>query len=212
MNGYWWKQPLPPQRLRQATSVANGLSRLLGTRFNVDLADNTASAIEQLAPQHDVVLLDLGLGDDDPGGLACLTRMRALGYDAAICIYTAHLERPLINETLARGATDFVLKVADPGDLLRCLDRLVALRHGIPPRGGPFAHSGYLISFGTSAEERDLLSRYHNTDYPPLKSLAFDLGISERALSKRFKRIRSRLGLDHQNQLVSLLTTLASFG
>jgi two-component system response regulator QseB len=120
--------------------VASGIvSGLRLHAITVDHADTAATAVSTLdAGYHDLVVLDLGLPDED--GLSLLRRWRQAGRAVPILVLTA---RDALEDRLAglrSGADDYVLKPFDLDELvarLQALQRRAAGRSVDVVRHGP---------------------------------------------------------------------------
>ena len=91
------------------------------------------------------------------------------------------------------------------------------LRHDVErifrdPAGEGGAFHVYLRSRRLCLDQRSLLEAFAGSGYSLPKELGFDLGRSENSIQKSLARIRARLELDNNAQLVRLLTVLSGFG
>ena len=111
--------------------IARLVGLLLGAGYEIDRAADAEVAIERvLAVPHDVVLVELVLGDDLSGdaGLAFLRRLRKVAPDLGAIAFTA---LPTVAATVAAmraGAFDVLRKTAGQGELRAAVERAVA--HG----------------------------------------------------------------------------------
>ncbi|KFC75427.1 putative two-component response regulator (QseB/CopT-like) [Bosea sp. LC85] len=88
--------------------------------FRVDVAGSAREAEDALAvEQPDVIVLDLGLPDED--GLVLLSRLRKLGRTTPILVVTARAGLNQRIDGLDRGADDYLGKPAAPAEIAaRC--------------------------------------------------------------------------------------------
>jgi DNA-binding NtrC family response regulator len=108
--------------------VRDSLVEILGSRgFEARPADSVAQALEHLgrAPV-DVVLSDLRMPGAD--GLELVRRMQTVAPDVPVVILTGHGTVTSAVECLKAGASDYILKPAEPEALDVALDRALAGR------------------------------------------------------------------------------------
>ena len=85
--------------------------------FEVTQVDTLAGASEVVGPQHQVIILDLGLPDSK--GLGAV---QELSRNAPLVVLTGSDDRALALEAISLGAQDYLLKdEMRPGRLCRCL-------------------------------------------------------------------------------------------
>ena len=103
--------------------VRRSLGDLLGARgFDVELAGSAAQAMECLARMPvDVVLTDLQMPSGT--GLDLVRRVRGAGNEVPVLILTGHGTIASAVECVRAGASDYILKPADPDALEVALDR-----------------------------------------------------------------------------------------
>jgi len=108
--------------------VRQSLADLLGARgFDVQLAAGVDEAIAGLARMPiDVVLTDLKMPGQ--GGDALVRRVRAAYPDLPVIVLTGHGTVRSAVECLREGASDYILKPADPEALVVALDRAMSQR------------------------------------------------------------------------------------
>lgn len=100
--------------------VRAGLRALLdGDEFRVvgeaDSLDSALAVVQQEAP--DVVLMDLSLGEDAPGGAETTARLRALDNPPEVLVLTTYDTESDILRALEAGARGYLLKDAPPAEL-----------------------------------------------------------------------------------------------
>jgi len=108
--------------------VRQSLADLLGARgFDVQLAGGVDEAIAALARMPiDVVLTDLKMPGE--GGDDLVRRVRAAYADLPVIVLTGHGTVRSAVECLKEGASDYILKPADPEALVVTLDRAMSQR------------------------------------------------------------------------------------
>jgi two-component system, NarL family, response regulator YdfI len=190
--------------------VREGLRLILETNPQLEWvgeAGDGVTALEQIAVlRPDVVLLDLRLPGMD--GIAVMERVRAARLGVAVVILTTYNEDALIAEGLRAGARGFLLK--DTGrDVLfdtitaaargaALLDpQLVAraLAHPDPPSA-----AGQLLDL-TDREQQVLRAIIAGERS---KTIAVQLGISERTVKAHLASIYSKLGVDGRAAAVAV--------
>jgi len=144
--------------------VRASLGELLVSRaYDVRLEDSAESALRWIARAPvDVVLSDLRLAGAD--GLALVRRVRAIDAELPVVILTGHGTISSAVACIRAGATDYLLKPADPDVLEVCLDRALqtrALRREVAHLrdAGDQGEGGAPI--GTSALWRGVVQRVH---------------------------------------------------
>jgi two-component system response regulator AtoC len=104
---------------------------LRSRRFEASPVGSTAEALEHVARTPvDVVLSDLRMPGAD--GLELVRRMQTAAPDVPVVILTGHGNVPSAVECLKAGASDYILKPAEPEALEVALERAPACR--APPR------------------------------------------------------------------------------
>ena len=90
--------------------------------FTVDLAEAAPASVDTLHHDHDLVLLDVGLGDDD--GRDVLARIREAG-DLPVIMLTGAGEETDRIVGLKLGADDYVTKPFSPGELVARIESVL---------------------------------------------------------------------------------------
>jgi DNA-binding NtrC family response regulator len=89
--------------------------RLRADGMDVVQASSVAEALVEAAKSPDVVLLDYRLPDGD--GLTALKRLHQMEPELPVLMLTAHKDTATIVEAIKAGATDYVTKPFDVGDV-----------------------------------------------------------------------------------------------
>jgi DNA-binding NarL/FixJ family response regulator len=114
--------------------VAEGLSRLLGRRFELvgTVGDGFALVDAAKSMQPDVIVADI----DMPGltGLEAVRRLAAEGHSVRVVFLTMHADPDLAAEALRVGATGFVLKHAAGEELIAAIEHVLEGRFYVTPR------------------------------------------------------------------------------
>lgn len=107
--------------------VRRGLRALLSLENDIAVigeASDGAEAVDLYKDQHpDVVLLDLQMKPVD--GLTALRQLRALDPNARILILTSFVDAAHVTPAMDSGATGYLLKTAEPAELLAAIRRAV---------------------------------------------------------------------------------------
>ena len=108
--------------------IRHGVAQLISAESDMTVAGEAASAEELLhhpaLPTVDVVLLDVGLGDDN--GLVLIEPIRVRNARAAILILSMHAEEQFAVRVLRMGAAGYVQKNSAATEVIRAV-RTVAL-------------------------------------------------------------------------------------
>jgi DNA-binding NtrC family response regulator len=97
--------------------------RLRADQFEILEADSAQSATEQLRKSPDAVILDFRLPDGD--GLTILNRIRQNDPDLPVLMLTARTDAQTIVTAMKAGASDYVTKPFDVGDVALRLSRVL---------------------------------------------------------------------------------------
>ncbi len=177
--------------------VRDGLGRLLASVPDIEVVAAAGDGREaiQLAREHrpDVILMDLRM----PGMDGSEATRRLLEDDPAtqVVILTSFSERDEILAALDAGAIGYLLKDAEPDELIRGVR---AAAHGESPLA-PKAAREVLGSRGSVAapqltdREREVLRLV--TRGLPNKLIARELGISERTVKAHLTTVFQRIGV-----------------
>ena len=117
--------------------VRLGLTAMLDAHADVEVIGDVKDIAALLhcvsTARPDVVVLDLDLEPDGDDDMAALKGLRKHSQDTRIVVYTAHEEESRIVDALALGVEGYVLKSADPNELLKAIH--------VVHRGGTLLHS-----------------------------------------------------------------------
>ena len=180
--------------LRLALTAAGGFE-VVGEASNRDGVEEVVAAT-----RPDVLLLDLTLPEGD--ALPLLTSLRALQPGLRIIILTMHSDPESVRQTLAAGASGYLVKGARPEELFEAI-RVVA-------RGQRYLHSSvtsavvddsvrWFQSGPMSAREREIL-RLLASGRPPAE-IGQMLGISVHTVRRHIANLSEKLGLRGNNAL-----------
>ena len=177
--------------------VRDGLGRLLASVPDIEVVAAAADGAEaiRLAQEHrpDVILMDLRM----PGMDGSEATRRLLEEDPAtqVVILTSFSERDEILSALDAGAIGYLLKDAEPDEVIRGVR---AAAHGESPLAPKAARE--LLGSRSSAPASQLTDREREvlrlvTRGLPNKLIARELGISEKTVKAHLTAIFQRIGV-----------------
>jgi DNA-binding NarL/FixJ family response regulator len=182
--------------------VRAGLERLLGTTEDIEVvagAEDGVQAVE-LAAEHkpDVVLMDISM--PHLNGIEATRRIVEANEDVQVVVLTSFADRPQIVASLDAGAVGYLLKDAEPEEIIRGV-RAAAKRES------PFAPKvarTLLDARGERPEaqlsERELEVLRCVAQGLPNKLIARNLGISEKTVKAHLTRIYQQIGVTDRTQ------------
>ena len=184
--------------------VRTGLEQLLRATEDMEIAGVAEDGEQAVAlaaeSKPDVVLMDLVMPSLD--GVGATQKIVAANPDARVVVLTSFADRKRILAALDGGAVGYLLKVADPGELLRGI-RSAAQGHS--PLA-PLAASALLDdrhkrrSAEEQLTERELDVLALVGDGLPNKLIARRLEISEKTVKAHLTRVFSVLGVTDRTQ------------
>jgi DNA-binding NarL/FixJ family response regulator len=182
--------------------VRAGLERLLGTTDDIEVvagAEDGAQAVE-LAAEHkpDVVLMDISM--PHLNGIEATKQIVEGNEDLQVVVLTSFADRPQIVAALDAGAVGYLLKDAEPEEVIRGV-RAAAKRES------PFAPKVARTLLDARAErpeaqlsERELEVLRCVAKGLPNKLIARSLGISEKTVKAHLTRIYQQIGVTDRTQ------------
>jgi DNA-binding NarL/FixJ family response regulator len=179
--------------------VRHGLSELLSAAGHTvvgSLSSGGEAAAAALELEPDVVLMDLSMpGMDGVDATAAVTAARP---GTKVIVLTSFAEAPRVHAALDAGAVGYLLKDAEPEDILRALRDADA--GGVPlspraaaallPQNRPASHA---TADSLTERERDVLRLV--AAGLPNKSIARRLEISEKTVKAHLTRVFTVLGV-----------------
>lgn len=179
------------------------LARLLDAEADIDVvgtAGGGAEAIELAESQRpDVVLMDLSMPGMD--GVEATRRLCEIEPAPKVVVLTSFSDRARILDALDAGAIGYLLKDAEPEDLLRGVRAAARGDWPLDPRAARLLlgeTGGRPGGPRLSDRERQVLSLV--VDGLPNKLIARRLGISERTVKAHLTRIFQQLGVSDRTQ------------
>ena len=180
-----------------------GLAQLLEQADDITLirlaADGAEGVALALGAHPDVVLMDLEMPGLD--GIEATRRIRACCEHTQVVILTSFSDRARILDALDAGAAGYLLKDAEPDQLLRGIRAAAAGEAPLAPRAASELlaerHETRPAS-GLTPREREVLAMV--AEGLPNKLIARRLEISEKTVKAHLTRIFERLGVSDRTQ------------
>jgi DNA-binding NarL/FixJ family response regulator len=182
--------------------VRAGLARLLATAADVDVvgeASDGAEAIELVAStQPDVVLMDLSMPNVD--GIEATRAILAEHEDVQVVVLTSLADRDRILAALDAGAIGYLLKDAEPDELI---GGIRAAARGESPLSPKAART--LLTARAERERAELSKREQEVlrcvaQGMPNKLIARELGISEKTVKTHLTSVYRTIGVTDRTQ------------
>jgi DNA-binding NarL/FixJ family response regulator len=184
--------------------VRTGLEQLLATAGDIEVVGSAADGAEavtlarEAAP--DVVLMDLSMPELD--GREATRRILGERPEARIVVLTSFSDRERILGALDAGATGYLLKDAEPGELL---DGIRSAARGEAPLNPRAAREVLASRRERRALEEDLSAREREVlalvaEGLPNKLIARELGISEKTVKAHLTRVFGLIGVTDRTQ------------
>jgi DNA-binding NarL/FixJ family response regulator len=185
--------------------VRAGLQELLAGAPDIQVVGAAAGGREAVAlaarERPDVVLMDLSMPDLD--GIAATCRIQEESPASEVVVLTSFSDRERILDALDAGAIGYLLKDADPDELLRAIRAAAvgdsplspkAARHLVVSRRRKATPDGAAMT-DREREILHLLAEGH-----PNKVIARTLGISEKTVKNHVSRIFQAIGVTDRTQ------------
>lgn len=183
--------------------VRTGLERLLGATADVEVVGSAADGDEAvaLARRHapDVVLMDLEMPRVD--GIAATRRIRAASPAVNVVVLTSFSDRERILEALDAGAVGYLLKDAEPDELVRGIRSAARGESPLDPKAARSvleARASARPAPELTAREQDVLRCV--AAGLPNKLIARRLAISEKTVKSHLTRVYQAIGVTDRTQ------------
>ena len=183
--------------------VRTGLVQLLGGVDGVEVVGVAAGGEEAVAlateQRPDVVLMDLEMPDLD--GIEATRRIRSVHDEVNVVVLTAFSDRQRILDAIDAGAVGYLLKDAEPEELVRGLE---AAARGESPLA-PKAAQALVAARAEQHTEPELTPREREVldllaDGLPNKLIARRLDISEKTVKAHLTNVFQRIGVTDRTQ------------
>ena len=177
--------------------VRDGLARLLGSVPDIEVVAAAADGDQavELAREHrpDVVLMDLRM--PRMGGSEATRRLLESDPAMHVVILTSFSERDEILGALDAGAIGYLLKDAEPDELIRGIDAAARGESPLAPKAARAVLSSRPASPAEqlSGREREVLSLVAKG--LPNKLIARELGITEKTVKAHLTTVFQRIGV-----------------
>jgi len=181
--------------------VRSGLERLLAAEDDVELVGAAADGEEavQLAAERtpDVVLMDLSMPRVD--GIEATRRVGSACPSCRVVVLTSFSDRERILEALDAGAVGYLLKDAEPEELLRGVRAAARGEFPLNPKvAGAVIAARSAPRASLSAREREVLELV--AEGLPNKLIARRLEISEKTVKAHLTRVYTEIGVTDRTQ------------
>jgi DNA-binding NarL/FixJ family response regulator len=183
--------------------VRSGLLQLLENADDIEVVGSASGGEEAVSlaasEQPDVVLMDLEMPDID--GIEATRRIRAGQPDVNVVLLTAFSDRERILAAIDAGAVGYLLKDAEPDELVRGLE---AAARGESPLS-PKAAQALVAARGETGGQAQLTPREDEVlallaEGLPNKLIARRLDISEKTVKAHLTSIFQRIGVSDRTQ------------
>ena len=182
--------------------VRSGLERLLATTSEIDVVGAAADGAEAVAlaaeVAPDVVLMDLSMPNMD--GIEATRRILGENDAIQVVVLTSISDREKIEAALDAGAIGYLLKDAEPDEVIRGIRAAARGESPIAPK----AARTLLTARGQRPEsrlsERELEVLRCVAEGLPNKLIARRLGISEKTVKAHLTRVYQQIGVTDRTQ------------
>ncbi len=184
--------------------VRSGLEQLLATADDIELvamAANGAEAVDLVAEHHpDIVLMDLSMPELD--GVAATRTIVAAGGSTQVVVLTSFSDRQRILDALDAGAAGYVLKHAEPDELLEAIRAAHDGGAPLDPKAARVVLDRQRASAGSPAKMSDREVEVLRLVAAGManKNIARKLGIAERTVKAHLTNIFQRIGVTDRTQ------------
>jgi DNA-binding NarL/FixJ family response regulator len=184
--------------------VRSGLAQLLATADDIELVGDASNGVDAVAVvadnRPDVVLMDLSMPELD--GVGATEQIVAADPDARVVVLTSFADDRHIADALRAGAIGYVLKHADPDELLGAVR---AAARGEAPLDPKAARVLLATKLGPSGPKPTLSAREEEVlrlvaGGLANKQIARRLSITERTVKAHLTNIFARIGVSDRTQ------------
>ena len=182
--------------------VRAGLERLLGTTDDIEVvagAEDGAQAVE-LAAEHkpDVVLMDISM--PHLNGIEATKQIVEVNEDVQVVVLTSFADRPQIVAALDAGAVGYLLKDAEPEEVIRGVRAAAKRESPFAPKVARTLLDARAARPEAHLSERELEVLRCVAKGLPNKLIARSLGISEKTVKAHLTRIYQQIGVTDRTQ------------
>ena len=182
--------------------VRSGLERLLGTTTDIEVVAGAADGEEAvgLAAEHrpDVVLMDVSMPNVD--GIEATRRILEQDDEVQVVVLTSISDRAKIEAALDAGAIGYLLKDAEPDEVIRGIRAAARGESPIAPKAARtlLAARGQRPELQLSQRELEVLRCV--AEGLPNKVIARRLEISEKTVKAHLTRVYQQIGVTDRTQ------------
>ena len=185
--------------------VRAGLVELLRTAEGLEVVGQAADGYEAVSMAHDlepdVVLMDLFMPGLD--GTEATRQITSRGSRTRVVALTSSFDRERVLDTFDAGAVGYVLKDAEPDEVIKAVRCAAAGLAPVDPRAAQVLllsrnQAGRDSTFGLTARETQVLALL--TAGCPNKRIARRLGISEATVKAHLTSVFQTLGVSDRTQ------------
>jgi DNA-binding NarL/FixJ family response regulator len=182
--------------------VRAGVERLLATVGDIQVVGSAANGLEavELASEHrpDVVLMDISM--PELNGVEATRRIVAANEDVNIVVLTSFADRAEIEAALDAGAIGYLLKDAEPEDVIRGVRSAARGESPIAPRVARTLLRARSERPSVQLSERELDVLRCVAEGLPNKLIARRLGISEKTVKTHLTHVYEQIGVTDRTQ------------
>jgi NarL family two-component system response regulator LiaR len=188
--------------------VRAGIRELLADEPDIEVvgeARNGHEAVElALAQRPDVVVMDINM--PELSGVEATRQIRAAAPAVRVLVLTAYQDDPYFSGLLDAGASGYILKTAEGGDIVRAVRATAAGQSAIDPAVAPrlIARLTQPVAQSDALTERELevlrLAARGQTN----KQIGGALGISDRTVQNHLANIYAKLGVASRTEAVTM--------
>ena len=182
--------------------VREGLAQLLSTAADVELvgaAANGSEAVDLVDREHpDVVLMDLSMPEVD--GAEATRRILAADPTARVVVLTSFADDRHIVEALQAGAIGYVLKHAEPDELLGAIRAAAAGDAPLDPKAARVLLESKRVRSDQQLSSREVEVLRLVAAGLANKQIARRLGIAERTVKAHLTNIFTRIDVTDRTQ------------
>ena len=189
--------------------VRTGLAQLIAAAGDMEVVGHASdgsealSVVKETAP--DVVLMDLQMPGID--GVAATRALRAAGVESEVLVLTSYSDSDRIVAALDAGAVGYLLKDADPEDVLTGVRAVARGESPLHPRAARALLSARSAGTGVERQTDDVGLTTREQEVLSLvrqglanKQIGRKLGISERTVKAHLTSIFQRLDVQDRTQ------------
>jgi DNA-binding NarL/FixJ family response regulator len=182
--------------------VRAGLERLLATAGDIEVVgqavdgERAVELVGELLP--DVVLMDIEM--PNLNGIEATKRIMEANGDVQIVVLTSFADREKIEAALDAGAIGYLLKDAEPDDVIRGVQAAARGESPLAPKAARALLAARADRPELHLSERELDVLRCVGGGLPNKLIARKLGISEKTVKAHLTRIYQRLGVTDRTQ------------